>query len=714
MEQKMTGSQFTGMPDQKTNQFFYGGSYVPLGLDKHIPMSEWEDGMREMKRLGINAFRAFAAWNRIERREGVPDFTELDRSMELAEKYGLRVLLNVGGLFNNIQGFRPPPWLHYVCHCTPRMETPGQKADGAELMLCSDDPVLQEKAYAFIRKTAMRYRSSPALESWNVWNEPHGDPCYCEWTLRAFRVWLRNKYRTLDALNERWGTVFPVDFPTWDDVRPFSEQSPYAHPDPCMRLDFLNFLEDNFIEKFNRIASILRETDPRHPTTFNLQGIHGHDMDRFHVDIPGISAYLELSSWTPREVHLWLNLYLKSARTGRKAEEKIRIIETDSGARPFARRSGCPRLAAARDWTFVAQGADMILSWIYRTRITGGHALQASMTRWDGTTPPRLEAAAERGRFIIRHQNRLLGAFPFPGRCGIFHDTKMYRYAAVEHWHGSHDFTTNSHDGAFMLMQDAGYAPEFINDAMVLDGRFRRFPAIVLPFMPYMTQPIAAALREYVRDGGILIAEALFAVKDENMEQFFRKTPGCGLDEVLGFRCADMLYLDSRKDGISLASGEKIPAEYFQLCIDPGPGAEIRGNFSDGSPAIVSARHGKGRTLFFGSLVTSRYRYQDTVLRRFLRSFLEDAGVPPLFTLRSGENADALGVYFATKNSRTIDIAYLMNYREEPITFSVHPDPALLDKIKGFTDILTGRKYVSLTDIRLDDRQCAVLFSEEA
>ena len=113
----------------KTNQFFYGGSYVPLGLDKHIPMSEWEDGMREMKRLGINAFRAFAAWNRIERREGVPDFTELDRSMELAEKYGLRVLLNVGGLFNNIQGFRPPPWLHYVCHCTPRMETPGQKAD---------------------------------------------------------------------------------------------------------------------------------------------------------------------------------------------------------------------------------------------------------------------------------------------------------------------------------------------------------------------------------------------------------------------------------------------------------------------------------------------------------------------------------------------------------------------------------------------------------
>ncbi|OQA85727.1 MAG: Beta-galactosidase BgaB [Lentisphaerae bacterium ADurb.Bin242] len=702
------------MMGKNRKQFYFGGSYVPLGLDKHVPMSEWEGGMCEMRRLGINAFRAFVSWNRIERIEGKCDFTELDYAMELAEKYVLHVVLNVGGMFNNIQGFRPPPWLSYACHCRHRIDDPlkAHIHEGADLMLCADDPVLQEKAYAFIEKAVLRYRGSPALEGWSIWNEPHGDPCYCECTLKAFRAWLQAKYGTLDALNERWGTVFPIDFPSWDDVCPSVDMSPYAHADPCMKLDFLNFLEDSFIEKFNRISALVRRFDPDHTTTFNLQGIHGHDMDRFQVTNPGISAYIEELAVNPRRVNLWLNMYLRSARTGRDGQDKIRILETDSGPRPTGKRPGCQKLASVRDWTFVAHGADMILSWIHRTRITGGHALQASMTRWDGSTPPRLETAGARGQTILRHQERLLGASPFSGRCGVLHDMKMYRYATVERWHGSFNFTTNSHDGAFMLMQDAGYAPEFMNDSMVLDGRFRRFPALILPFMPYMTRSLASALRDYVWNGGILIAEALFGVKDENMEQFWRKTPGCGLDEVFGFRCADMMYFDPVKDKILLGAGEIIPAEYFRECIEPSEGAAVLGRFPDGSPAVVSHCWGKGRTLFLAALATSRYDYENTALRTLIASFLENSGVLPLFKIRSEQNAGALGVYLATKDGKTADIAYLINYAEEPISFALFPDAGILPEKASFTDILTGKQYDDFAEITLEDRQCAVLFAD--
>ena len=57
------------MPQQ--DRFLFGGSFVPLALEMHIPMSQWEDGMRQMRDLGFNAFRAFVAWNRPDRAEFV-------------------------------------------------------------------------------------------------------------------------------------------------------------------------------------------------------------------------------------------------------------------------------------------------------------------------------------------------------------------------------------------------------------------------------------------------------------------------------------------------------------------------------------------------------------------------------------------------------------------------------------------------------------------
>ena len=110
----------------KKKQFLMGGSLVPLGLDTHIPVEDWEKSFEQMQRMGLNSFRMFISWSRVERKEGILDFSQPDYAFSLAEKYKLNVLVNVGGLFNNVQGYTAPAWLFHKYNLSKRVSDPLQ------------------------------------------------------------------------------------------------------------------------------------------------------------------------------------------------------------------------------------------------------------------------------------------------------------------------------------------------------------------------------------------------------------------------------------------------------------------------------------------------------------------------------------------------------------------------------------------------------------
>src|SRR5690606_40500653 len=58
-------------------------------------------------------------------------------------------------------------------------------------------------------RLAERYGAHPAGVGWHVHNE-YGAPVTHDYSVhaqRAFRVWLRDRYGSLDALNAAWGTA---------------------------------------------------------------------------------------------------------------------------------------------------------------------------------------------------------------------------------------------------------------------------------------------------------------------------------------------------------------------------------------------------------------------------------------------------------------------------------------------------------------------------
>jgi beta-galactosidase len=125
----------------------------------------------------------------------------------------------------------------------------------------------------------------------------------------------------------------------------------------------------------------------------------------------------------------------------------------------------------------------------------------------------------------------------------------------------------------------------------------------------------APALREYVRGGGALVAEARLAWNDER-GLASERIPGLGLSDVMGAReravetsTGDRVRIRwTGTDLPGVAPGDLLPGRWFRETLDPLPTGHVVGEFDDGTPAAVMSVFGKGRTLLLGSYPSAAYQ----------------------------------------------------------------------------------------------------------
>ncbi len=105
---------------------------------------------------------------------------------------------------------------------------------------CFSSPVYREKVAIINKKLVERYGNHPALLMWHISNEYSGD-CHCDYCQENFRSWLKQKYKTLEALNEAWwGPFWSHTYSDWSQVEsPSSLGETMVHG---LNLDFGNVL----------------------------------------------------------------------------------------------------------------------------------------------------------------------------------------------------------------------------------------------------------------------------------------------------------------------------------------------------------------------------------------------------------------------------------------------------------------------------------------
>jgi hypothetical protein len=128
------------LPDQLGVSFIPGYA-TSLGVDP-------KDNLDALINIGVKQFRFVSYWNNIESIKGSYDFTQLDWQFQKAEAAHTKVILSLG--------LRQPRW--------PECHAPDWAAQETTTLWTS-------QLLAFIQATVVRYKNSPALQSYQLENE---------------------------------------------------------------------------------------------------------------------------------------------------------------------------------------------------------------------------------------------------------------------------------------------------------------------------------------------------------------------------------------------------------------------------------------------------------------------------------------------------------------------------------------------------------------
>ncbi|MEV6490860.1 beta-galactosidase, partial [Actinoplanes sp. NPDC051633] len=180
---------------------WYGGDYNP----EQWPEEVWAEDVQLMQRAGVNmATVGVFSWARIQPDEGVFDYDWLDRVIDGLHAGGIKVDLATGTA-------SPPPWAaaKYPAMLTETREG-ATRWPGGRQHYAATSPDYRRLAADLVRHTVDRYKDHPAVVLWHINNELgcHAAYDYSDQAAAAFRSWLRDKYRSIDALNDAWGTWF--------------------------------------------------------------------------------------------------------------------------------------------------------------------------------------------------------------------------------------------------------------------------------------------------------------------------------------------------------------------------------------------------------------------------------------------------------------------------------------------------------------------------
>ena len=356
----------------------YGGDYNP---DQWTP-DVWQEDVRLMQEAGVNLVSlGIFSWTRMEPQPGVFDFSWLDQIIDLLYAHGVSVDLATPTA-------SPPAWMIKL-----HPEMLPVNADGITLWhgsrrhYCPHNPNYHQYAKRIAAQLAERYKDHPALAMWHVDNEYgcHVGECFCDHSAAAFRVWLKEKYGTLDQFNFAWGTAFWSQIYTdWEEIHP-PKRSP-AHINPTQQLDWARFSSDSWLVCFEQQKSILKAITPHIPVTTNFMGFHkGVDYFKFaqHEDHVSQDSYPDTfdPEWM-KQAGMVCDLIRSVGERRPWLLMEQATSQVNWRQRNAVKRPGVMRLGS---YQAIARGADGIMFFQWRQSKAGAEKHHSGMVPHGGT-----------------------------------------------------------------------------------------------------------------------------------------------------------------------------------------------------------------------------------------------------------------------------------------------------------------------------------------
>lgn len=654
---------------QYRNKFWYGSSYSPL----IFPENDWDRDLQLMAKAGMNIIRigdVHGSWDRIEPQEGKFQFDQLERFYKKAMNHGISIMISTGSA-------SPPLWLALEFSDLPILSNKNIRypLGSSYGWACIHHPDYLAALKNYLTALVQFAQKQPNHFGWQISNEI-GFPflpsrggneldifCYCDYCQSAFRIWTREKYGSLDALNQawNWGTASFIHN-DWNDVFP-PEGLPGGWSSPSKWIDWRIFWQDEFSRFAEWQHHIIKQIDPEHPTSVNTFNFKGYD--RF-------GTLMGLDQWkiSKQVDHIGYDLYPGSGnKLAARPEHNSIFLDHGKSVAQYANtdfwlheiESGpiggwvmgpdhhTSELDILRNG-FEAIGHDVKLmmympwkEWDYQPLHWG------ALVDLDGKETSRLSAASSIGKFIKDNENLLLSVHPAASEVAILESKEN---AIFFQGIGQEENIFQAQRGAYRAFWDLGYSVDFIIPDQ-LEQAVGKYQIILLPMMGLVSTASANALNKFVCEGGILFGFSRCGTLSEK-GWYNHVVPPAPLQEVFGIESCEPDLLNQRQIQYK---GQTFNGLWNCDRLTVTNDTDILASFDDGLPAATVHSHHIGKGIYLATHCDAAYVLSQD---KFLQTIITNLNLP----------TPAITLDYSQKSWRDIDVHLLMNQSEGMILFT--------------------------------------------
>jgi beta-galactosidase len=625
-------------------KFIYGADYYPEAW----PESQWEKDAEMMQAAGINFVRLGEfSWVKMEPEEGHFDFSWLDRALQVLSAHGIHAVLGTPTA-------SPPAWLYAKYPDIAAMNAEGIRYRfGSRRNYCLHNPHFLEATRQIVTALAEHYKNNPAVIGFQIDNELGNPYCYDAYCLAAFQDWCRAKYKTLDALNRAWGTVFwGHTYTAWSEI-PLPWNTLFGVHNPSLELDYHRFFSDSTEGYLKLQAGILRRIAPAKAITTNEMGMFDD------VDYSRLNRAVDFVAWDnypmlDRNPSGYFGPALgHDLMRGSKKNQNFMVMEEEAGLPGWTTFWGHqvpPGLYRVWAYQAVAHGADGVCFFRWRTSTYGTEQYWQGILDQDSYPNQRYHVIARMGKEMQRLTPLLEGSrvvsrvalLVSPDSRWAFHIqplTKGFNY-----------------NRQLQRYYDAFRRRGVNVDVVFPQSSFSGYKILVAPSLFVVNAPLVRKLSRFVNHGGLLILSYRSGVKDEHNVFTTLTLPG-PLARLAGIAIHDYDPETTQPQKIVMGDGASYPADVWFDILTPRTARALAAygeNYYAGKPAVSINQYGRGTAIYVGTESPSGKFYDGLVRLAAQRTGLQLGPKLPA------------GVEMAMRQKPGEKIIFLLNYTGKP------------------------------------------------
>ena len=604
----------------KTNKLLHGGDYNPEQWLDRPDILEKDLDMLEEAGCNVVSLGIFS-WSTLEPEEGVFNFEWLENIINKLYERGISVILATPSASR-------PKWLADKYPEVLRVDGERKRAlYGFRHNHCYTSPVYREKTAIINRKLAERFGNHPAVIMWHISNE-FGGECHCPLCQEAFRNWLKEKYGTIENLNDKWCTTFWSH--TYNSFEQIESPSPIGETQlHALNLDWKRFVTHQTADFIHHEIQSVREGGSELPTTANLMyyfdGLNYFELAK-EIDVVSWDTY---PTWHKQDV-------IETAYENGMCHDLMRSLKK----KPFFQMESCPTstnwqsvsklkkpgVLFAQSMQAIAHGGEGALYFQIRQSRGASEKFHGAVIDHYGGNDTRVFREVSQVGKTLKEISVLAGS-EVKSQAALLYDWDSQW--AMEDSQGPRN--KGLHYREAQLKYYKGFRKLGLNvDLVDMTCDLSGYKIFAAPMCYMFRDGFEEKVRKFVEDGGIFIATYWSGIVDDTDKCFLGGVPH-GLMDVLGIRSTEIdgLY-DWEENSLVPVEGNVLGMEKTYSCKYLCDLVELRGaktvmtygsDFYAGYPALTVNTYGKGKAWYVAADAEKEFQED------FLKKIVNESGI---------------------------------------------------------------------------------------